>query len=297
MTFETPGADRALAICVYLPSSQENELEAAIATLQQDQPLLESSDAPDLIFAAGLKTVLSNHATRKETIMTDLFITVPETTLPSGLIVAPFRVGRYLASKGADGKAVVTADGAPWVNINYHDAMQAINDAGFLPFTETQALALAWNASQQDINWTGGKVGEGKMYQGLHKWNLDSAQAGTYESEDPEERRWLQLSNGERIYDLAGNAYSWIYDNIQGDAAGLTTTFKADSPSLTTAPYPSREKGMGWRPTGECDWSGYALVRGGCWRSESLAGVFRLGYGWPDGASGNVGFRCTLPGL
>ncbi|MHB0925983.1 MAG: hypothetical protein ACYC1F_05730, partial [Gallionellaceae bacterium] len=66
-----------------------------------------------------------------------------------------------------------------------------------------------------------------------------------------------------------------------------------DSISLTTAPYPSCEKGMGYRPDGERDWSGFALVRGGYWRSESRAGVFSLFYGWRDYENGVVGFRCT----
>lgn len=36
----------------------------------------------------------------------NLFVTVPETTLPGGLVVPAFQVGQYLCSKGA-GKSVV----------------------------------------------------------------------------------------------------------------------------------------------------------------------------------------------
>jgi len=73
----------------------------------------------------------------------------------------------------------------------------------------------------------------------------------------------------------------------------LTTIIKADSPSLTTAPYPSQEKGMGWRPDGERNWSGTALVRGGFWYSGSGAGVFYLDFDYPENRNGGVGFRCT----
>jgi hypothetical protein len=52
---------------------------------------------------------------------------------------------------------------------------------------------------------------------------------------------------------------------------------------------------MGYIPRGPLKWSGYALIRGGCWCSGSFAGVFGLGYVWPDGAGGGVGFRCTKP--
>jgi hypothetical protein len=50
---------------------------------------------------------------------------------------------------------------------------------------------------------------------------------------------------------------------------------------------------MGWRPDSACDWSGDALVRGGCWRSGWRAGVFYLYLDWPVSRSDYVGFRCT----
>jgi len=67
---------------------------------------------------------------------------------------------------------------------------------------------------------------------------------------------------------LNGNVYQWVFDNVQGDITGvIASDFAEDSPSITTAPYPSEEKGMGnyevW------DWSGRALIRGGCWYSGS----------------------------
>lgn len=224
----------------------------------------------------------------------DLFVAVPETTLPNGRVVAAFQVGQYVCTKNADGRAAVTAEGAPWVNINFAEAKAACEAAGYQLITETQWLAIAHNVAGQDCNWTKGKVGEGKLFRGLRKWTVNCAQPGTYEPTDPKERRWLTLSNGERVCDLNGNVFQWVCDDIQGDEQGLTTVIKRDSPSLQ-APYPSETKGMGWRPDYECDWSGGALVRGGCWGSEASAGAFLLDYGWPDGRVGGVGFRCTKP--
>lgn len=220
------------------------------------------------------------------------FITVPETILPSGIIVPSFQVSQFACTKGADGKPASNADDAPWVRINYHEAVEACEAPGFKLITETQWLAIAWNASQQDCNWTGGKVGEGELFCGIRNGNVNSAQPGSYEPDDQEERRWLTLSNGERICDLNGNVYQWVFDDVQGDAQGIIVRdFAEDSISITTPPYPSDEKGMGnyevW------DWSGFALIRGGCWRSGSNAGVFRLGFVWPDRRSVSVGFRCT----
>lgn len=233
----------------------------------------------------------TTHAQRSNSMS---YITVPETTLPNGHVEPAFQVGQFLCSKGADGKAQVTADGTPWVRINFANAKAACEAIGAALITETQALAIAHNVAAQDCNWTKGKVGEGKLFRGLRKGNVSSAQPGTHEPTDKKERRWLTLSNGERICDLNGNAFSWIFDNVQGDAGGLAGIIEADSMSLQ-APFPSMQKGMGWRPESRCDWSGIALIRGGCWSSESNAGVFYLNGGWRDGGDDDVGFRCTKP--
>lgn len=222
------------------------------------------------------------------------FITVPEVTLPNGTIVPSFQVGQYPTSKDDAGAAVVTAFGVPWVEINYHDAKAAAAAAGFNLITELQWLALAHDIANQDANWTGGKVGQGKLYQGLHKWTAEEPQPGTYEPADPEERTWHALSNGERIYHFSGNVFSWVFDDVQGDESGLVSkSFAKDSPSITTAPAPSMEQGVGWLPRAGADWSGYALVRGGYWYSDANAGVFRLGDVWPDLESDRIGCRCT----
>lgn len=228
----------------------------------------------------------------------DKFITVPEITLPNGVIVPSFQAGQYAATRGEDGKATVTADAAPWVRINYHDAIKACEASGYKLITELQWLAIAWDASQQDCNWTKGKVGKGDLFRGIRNGHVSSAQPGTYEPTDSKEHRWLTLSNGERICDLNGNVWQWVFDDVQGDDQGLIAkAFSADSPSLSTAPYPSEKKGMGWRPGSGADWSGGALLRGGCWGSESDAGAFGLDRGWPGGGRDSVGFRCTKPGL
>lgn len=227
--------------------------------------------------------------------MQNRFITVPETKLPNGLIVPEFRVGQYLCSQSPDGTAIVTEELAPWVSINYHDARKACEATGFKLLTETQALAIAHNIASQACNWNTGVVGRGRLFQGLRNESVERAQPGTFTPEDPDEERWLTLSNGERICDANGNAFSWVEDDVQGDKQGIVAKrFAEDSLSLQ-APFPSMQKGMGWRPEGRPDWSGSALLRGGCWDSGRYAGAFRLSHDWPDLAVGYVGFRCTQP--
>lgn len=250
----------------------------------------------------------TEHAAIAAPAVENLFVTVPETTLPcvivDGVVARPsitvpaFQVGQYLCSKGADGKAVVTAAGKPWVEINYADARQACADAGFALITELQALSLAFNLFQQDANWISGAFGEGSMFQGLRLDldDVDEPYAGDFVSRDPSERRTFYLADGQLVMDAAGNAYTWVFDDVQGNENGLIAqSFAADSPSIATAPYPSLKRGMGWRPDADTNWSGNALIRGGCWYSGSSAGVFRLYFDWPDYAYDYVGFRCTKP--
>ena len=272
---------------VFVPKA--SHLDAMERHLKAVYPTMSEWDAGDRprISAADLSAAAPLLACNE-------FVTVPETTLPNGQVVPSFRTFKYLAGRGQTIIPISTPAAAPWVNINYHNARAIAASVGLDILHETQALALAWDIVNQDINWTGVKVGQGHVYQGLHKGTVAKAQAAMYESPDPEERRWHQLSNGERIFDVAGNAYNWIFDDVQGNELGLVVgKFSKDSPSIATAPYPSREKGMGWRPSAGDNWSGSALIRGGYWGSEGLAGVFYLRDVWPDYRRGYVGFRCT----
>ena len=223
-----------------------------------------------------------------------LFVSVPTVTLPCGIAVRPFLIGKYLCGRDTRGRAIVSSTAAPWVYLDYAEAIMACDVAGVKLVTELRCLAIAYDIVMQDINWTGGKVGAGAVFQGLHKGTVTSAQPGDFVSDDPEERRWHQLSNGEIIVDFAGNVCSWVFDDVQGDAQGLAATYlDVDSPSITTAPYPSMERGMGWRPWAGRDWSGYALSRGGNWYDMRHTGVFYLGFVSPDYRQANIGFRCT----
>jgi formylglycine-generating enzyme required for sulfatase activity len=240
------------------------------------------------LLASDLRTIVRNTYQGK-----DELVLVPETTLPNGTVVPSFTVGKYACSKSDIGTAIVTADSKPWHSINFHDAKKACTEAGYSLITELQYLAIAYQITQQDANWTGGKVGEGEVYRGIHKGDVDEAQNGHYVSEEPTERRWHALANGEVVYDFSGNIYSWVFDDVQGDENGIIAKpFADDSATKTTAPYGNREHGIGDTSTGR-DWSGTALIRGGCWNSVDYAGVFHLYHFWPHYDYYRVGFRCT----
>ncbi|MRV72533.1 hypothetical protein GJ700_12515 [Duganella sp. FT92W] len=246
-----------------------------------DKRLVDGS--PTLMFALGLTEGGNEH-----------FVLVPETLLPNGTLVPAFLYARYPASKGDDGKLQLSPSAKPWVNVSYREAVAACADAGYQLARETQELAIRLNVVNQPGNWTGGAVGAGQVYQGLHLGKVSSAQAADFVSPEADERSWHVLSTGERVYGLAGNIHTWVFDDVQGDADGIVARrFDERSLSLVTPPYGSRQCGMGWRPDADANWSGRALVRGGYWNDGDYAGVFSLLSGSPDIRSGDVGFRCT----
>lgn len=222
------------------------------------------------------------------------YIAFPQTTLPGGRIVPAFTVAARPCSEGADGEMLVDGKGKPRVNISYHKAKEWLVAASRHILTASQALVLALDIAAQDINWTGGKVGEGEIYRGLHRGTVSGPQDASFESPHENERRWHQLSTGDRIWDFSGNVWVWMHDDLHGDDEGLVKgTIPADSLLLTCAPAPSQQKGVGFVPKGPLNWSGVALIRGGCWYSVDYAGVFLLYGGWPVGGVGDVGVRCT----
>src|SRR5471030_1714524 len=224
------------------------------------------------------------------------FVSIPETTLPDGTVVPAFKYGRYPASKGVDGAVAHSISAKPWVRIKFADAVAACDAAGLQLARETQELAVRHLICQQPENWSGGEVGVGHVFQGLHRGTVSGAQAADYVSPNADERSYHVLPGGERVYGVAGNIFTYAFDDVQGAPSGFVAgRVREDSISLTTAPFPAYEKGMGHRTDGDVNWSGGALIRGGFWGGGDYAGVFRLGYTAPVDASGVVGFRCTKP--
>ncbi|MEZ0231875.1 MAG: hypothetical protein ACAH12_03475 [Methylophilaceae bacterium] len=222
-----------------------------------------------------------------------LFVTVPETTLSNGKVVPAFMVAKFSCSQDENGKLTLSPTLKPWVNITFDDAKAACIDAGYQLETESQRLAIIQNVLSVPENWTKGIVGQGKMKRGLRKDSVSSGQPADYVSSDTKQIRALKLTNGEEIFDINGNVYNYLFDDIQGDENGyIAKPFSADSLSLA-CPYPSEKKGMGWRPDVGTDWSGHALVRGGYWNSGDNAGVFYLRRYWLGDRRSNVSFRCT----
>jgi len=280
----------------------ENLLSAAIiGAFENRRDPTAAAVAAAHAFRAGLAEFAQMPPVQSTKLSSDSdFVLIPQTALQradgSVLVVPAFWYARYPASKDADGAVMHSFTDKPWVNVKFNDAVRACSAAGLQLARESQELVVRHLICQQPENWTGGEVGVGQVYQGLHLGTVSSAQAADHVSPNANERSWHVLPGGERVYGVAGNIYTLALDDVQGDARGLVAgRLRADSISLTTAPFPSRDAGMGYRTAGDDDWSGGALVRGGYWGDGDVAGVFGLGCTYPDYASDYVGFRCTKP--
>lgn len=153
-------------------------------------------------------------------------------------------------------------------------------------------MAIVYNIIAQDVNWSEGKVGEGHIYRGLRMGLVNEAQSPSYEPIDPDERRWHQFSNGERIFDFSGNAFIWVFDNVQGDEKGIIERqFAEDSISIVPI-YNRPVRGVDWHIAAGDDRSGHAIVRGANWCS-GRGDWFGLYINFPDYIGTDIGFRCT----
>ncbi len=150
-----------------------------------------------------------------------------------------FCVMKYEA-KNVNGQAISQAAGTPWVNISQNDAVTA--SAAACPtchlISEAEWMTLAANVLSVPSNWSGGAVGSGYIYNGHVNGNPSSALAasnndadglngitgGTGSGAQYNNRRTLTLSNGEIIWDLAGNVHEWTNATIgAGQQPGVST--------------------------------------------------------------------------
>ncbi|HQB50829.1 MAG TPA: prepilin-type N-terminal cleavage/methylation domain-containing protein, partial [bacterium] len=117
-----------------------------------------------------------------------------------------FCVMKYEAKDDGSGNPVSKADGTPWVNITQLNAKAKCEAIGAHLITENEWLSIVRNLELQASNWTGGSIGSGQIPRG----NSDSSAAMDGSTElTGVNKRTHTLSNGEVIWDLAGNVWEW----------------------------------------------------------------------------------------
>lgn len=234
-----------------------------------------------------------------------------------------FCVMKYEA-KNVSGVATSQASGTPWVSISQTTAISTANAAcGSCHLTtEAEWMTIAANVLGVASNWSGGSVGSGYIYSG-HNDNTpaNSLAASSNDSDGYEgtgnssgnQRRTLTLSNGEVIWDFAGNVQEWTNATIaggqqpglSGESAyawkqwnngslqwnGLPASSRPSAISGAVAGYSSTQ-GVGQLYSNAGEAGARAFLRGGTWGYGSSAGVLALNLGFaPSYSSTYIGFR------
>jgi|GEM_PF-3632079 hypothetical protein len=171
---------------------------------------------------------------------------------PSGFIPVPgnsaygtqggFCVMKYEAEQGSNNTPISTGATAPWGNVTQIQAMNYSKNScsGCHLIAENEWLTIANNIMNVASNWTGGAVGSGSLYTGYSSnssvltpstndtngYSDTGATSGT-------SRRTFTLSNGEVIWDLAGNAPEWTQGTIATNRQNVTSSSEFSSLSPT----------------------------------------------------------------
>jgi hypothetical protein len=205
---------------------------------------------------------------------------------------------RYEA-KNVNGVATSQAAGLPWGGINQPDAITTSSAACSTChlITEAEWMTIAQNVLGVASNWSGGAVGSGYIPRGNSQGTHDtySAMDGTTDSTGVG-KRTLTLSNGEVIWDLAGNVMEWTSGQIT--KAQLGTLYGAIYSEWTSVTVPSsmpvNPSPRGTGIAGASSWdsyngmgkidvdtydtgtSYYSPLRGGPWYGSSENGLLWL---------------------
>ena len=250
---------------------------------------------------------------------------------PEGYIPVPgnpefntedFCVAKYEMKKvniGGQDVAVSQAAGTPWVSINRNDtrAKCAALGTGYSLITNDQWQTIARNIEQVAENWENGTIGsvlnrghsDGDPYNALAASTDDNqACSGTNQSCTGTswnlQKRTHKLSNGEVIWDFAGNVWEWVYDDyssLEVNPTIGTSFYEYNDTSVISAHNrklfgPSNSTWTSAQGIGQIyGGSAGAVLRGGAWANLTFAGVFgTFLYRGLTYSDTGIGFRCSF---
>jgi hypothetical protein len=222
-------------------------------------------------------------------------------------------------------KPVSIAPNLPWREIDSSGTVSVCESlgTGYALITNDEWMAIARDAEGVNDNWTGNSVGIGCMFRGnsgettTGDGNNSSDSCG-YDGADPEQgtgrdiRAKLKISNGEEIFDFAGNLNERVdWDDptspttgfqtppntlscSHGELTGVASSCAGilfDSDYNTTNGSYTSVQGVGSFFRGN---NGTAASRSGVFSGGSTAGAFALNLtSWPHLSMVSLGFRCV----
>ena len=226
-------------------------------------------------------------------------------------------------AKNVGGVATSTPAGTPWVSISQTSAITTSQAAcsGCHLITEAEWLTIVQNVLSVSSNWSGGAVGSGYIYSG-HNDNApaialaaDTNDANGYFGETNTggtQRRTLTLTNGQVIWDLAGNVNGWTNGTVVAGQPGIASggyygwrdwNAITTPGNLSPSPFPSygTPAANAWtlvQGIGEVTYADESAARGffrgGNWNGGGSAGVSALNSGGaPSNTYTTLGFRVS----
>ena len=279
--------------------------------------ILNGGDFAHILSVKPIETIKKEVASPKQPYLnvTDLSFGVAKVNLncPVGFIVVPgsatyntkdFCVMKYEAKLDNNSKIPVSHAAGDPADLMSQDTAEeySLNVAscvGCHLITESEWLTIAQNVMSVPVNWSGGVVGSGYIYSGHSDSDPYYSQAAsendsdgyfnTNNKESSNQRRTLALTNGEVIWDFAGNVWEWTsgqsvnHPGVNGNTDmwyewKIVTTLGDLSPNPTPAfamPEANNwttKQGLGLLVSHADDKTLVGLMRGGYWGGGLVAG-------------------------
>lgn len=336
-TLSVSGVASGDTVSIYTDSGCSSSVGSATASGSSVEVTVQSSSK--LTSTGSYTYYASANRSGIESACSSVSITYSFTACPSGFISVPanstytnedFCVAQYEMRSGPASQS----SGTPQVSINKATAESNCTGmgSGYDLIANHQWQTIARDIEQNGSNWSTGTVGSGQLNQGYHVGSIsavcDSANenmgsnpsACSSTGSSFENKRTHNLSNGNIIWDLSGNATEWIKDTkASSDFAaatsllrislvttsdpgtsislsdGVSRNFKDQfgtstdySSSLTSSPF----GGLGGMDN--ITSTSNSMYRGGSYGSGAMsAGVFAISVTGSTSSFTNLGYRCV----
>jgi prepilin-type N-terminal cleavage/methylation domain-containing protein len=218
---------------------------------------------------------------------------------------------------------VSTAENRPWTDITQVNSKNRCQEANAHLITNNEWMTIARNVEAIDSHWTNGEVGNGSLTKGNSDsgciWTdydcgaLNGLTHNCGEGSNPLSNcRIFTLTNGEVVWDIAGNVWHWIDELVADRQLQPNTTSNPDSKTWGSTSFTNinyygkysydliRPSNINWNYLDRVGhyWSSNndnrTFLRGSGWSTAATAGVFTLIFNSEsDYNTKQFGFRCA----